>query len=124
MAPQEPRTVDREEQFQAVLADYLKAVEAGQPADPGPWQARHPEFAAELAEFFAARAAVNRVALPLRAVAVNDPTPLPGEAFAARDFGDYTLLMPLAQGGMGVVYKARQHSLNRVVALKLILSGP
>ena len=112
----------------AVIAEYLQSVEAGLVPNRQALLEAHVDLADELLAFFANLDRMDRVASPLRMDAPPDATSDLGESTPAtpirvRYFGDYELIEEIARGGMGIVYKARQVSLNRIVALKMVLKG-
>jgi WD40 repeat protein/tetratricopeptide (TPR) repeat protein len=114
-----------------VTAACLEAAQAGTPPDRAALLAEYPDLADELRAFFTDLDHFADLAGPLRQdQEAPDPrgTVPEGAAIvdapaAGRTFGDYELLGEIARGAMGVVYRARQLSLNRVVALKMILAG-
>ncbi len=120
----------REQKLEAILHAYLQAADAGQQPDREELLRQHPDLVGELREFFADQEKMERFAKSMHKAQVGEATI--GVAGSTdnenappriRYFGDYELLEEIARGGMGVVYKARQVSLNRLVAVKMILGG-
>ena len=91
-----------------MIAEYLKAVDAGERPDREETLARHMDLEVELRRFFRAQDGMDKL--------------MGGERSPVENvLGDHELIEEIGRGGMGVVYKARQKSLDRIVALKTIL---
>ena len=106
------------------MTDELRA---GRPVDVGSLGRQYPELSAELRELWAAVQVAEGVAAAI-SQAADSTAAWPAAATLSsvdlpRKFGDFELLEELGRGGMGVVYRARQLSLGRTVAIKMILRG-
>jgi eukaryotic-like serine/threonine-protein kinase len=140
---------DRERRLNEVLLTYLEADGLGEAPDQNWFLGQYPEFAHELADFFACRQRVESIVAPLRATSTPGcsssevgafrngfddfaprtqrrpmlPPTLPGLTNTGPRpclLGDFRLFREIGRGGMGIVYEAEQISLNRRVALKVL----
>jgi len=116
---------DADTGLEIVYTEFVVREQLGQRPDPTLWTARFPQWRTDLEQLFQVhRAAAANSLDPSKTLPFPNGAALslPPESTAQR-FGNYELLDELGRGGMGVVYRARQASLNRVVALKMILTG-
>jgi eukaryotic-like serine/threonine-protein kinase len=115
---------DRDERLANLLNDLENDRRAGRVPEIDQLSRQNPDLAEELRQLWAI-AQVAQVAA--RSTTNGDRSArridAPSSGSLPRTFGDYVLLQEQGRGGMGIVYKAKQSSLDRTVALKMLLHG-
>ena len=112
---------DQEESLAQVLDEMVQALQQGRPLDLDDYGRRFPELADYLVDLLpSVRTLVELGGSVSRHGEPTDFANLEHAHEQAGTLGDFRLLRPIGQGGMGIVYEAQQISLSRRVALKVL----
>lgn len=117
---------DSEQRLADVLAELTDAVCRGEPIDFDRTCERHPDLAEDLRQLWGAVLVTDTAAATQQELVDPAQESSSGRWRSIRlptTVGDYELIEEIGRGGMGVVFRARQISLDREVAVKMILRG-
>lgn len=124
------RALRDDEIIELIVAESVLRRELGEDVHPADYFDRFPRLAARLRDRFASDSQTSqRVNLELKADSPLAETRWHHSQSTVQHlapgtrFGDYVVVGEIARGGMGVVHRARHVTLNRTVALKMILGG-
>ncbi len=113
-------TDDQKSRLTEQLDQYLRALETGTPISGEELARQNLDLREVFAVYLRKLDALYGVAVGFQNTAGAGLADLSEISGSSLTLGDFTIIREIGRGGMGVVYEAHQHSLNRQVALKLL----